>query len=48
MKRKQQIAMITAVVFLIVFLTSAIVVISYFRESQKQEAAFEVVEDIAV
>lgn len=47
MKRKQQTAMITAVVFLIIFLTSAIVVISYFRESQKQEAAFQELEHIA-
>ena len=39
--------MITAVVFLIVFLTSAIVIISYFQESKKQEAAFQELEHIA-
>lgn len=47
MKRKQQIAAVMAVVFFAVFLTAAIVVISYFGESQKQETAFQKLENIA-
>ena len=47
MKRIQQLAAVIAAVFLAVFLTSAIVVIYYFRESQKQEAAFQELENIA-
>ena len=47
MERKQRIAAVMAVIFSAVFLTSAIVVISYFLESKKQEAAFQELEHIA-
>ena len=47
MKRKQQIAAVMAVVFLTIFLASAVVVTTYFRESKKQEAAFQELEHIA-
>ena len=47
MKGKQQIAAVMAVVSLAVFLTSAIVVVSYFLESKKQEAAFQELEHMA-
>lgn len=47
MKRKQQIAAGMAIVFLVIFLISAVVVTNYFLESKKQEAAFQALEHIA-
>ena len=47
MRRKQQIAAGMAIVFLIIFLISAVVVTNYFLESKKQEAVFQALEHIA-
>ena len=47
MRRKQQIAAGMAIVFLVIFLISAVVVTNYFLESKKQEAVFQALEHIA-
>lgn len=47
MRIKQQIAAGMAIVFLVIFLISAVVVTNYFLESKKQEAVFQALEHIA-